>query len=269
MGRYILSEEEYQFVKQNYFKMPNKKICECLGFSERILGRVVKELKLSKKRKINSSYFKHIDTPMKAYFMGFIFADGWLVYSPENYNYELGIELQRQDEYVLDCLNKELGSQNIVYHEECKDYNIHGKIAHKGPSSILRVYSKEIVEDLMSHGVMPRKTLRDILPDVPDEFFFDFLRGYIDGDGCFFECKGYTYMHITCASILVMKQLQQRILKFGIETKVYSFEDKKHRLQCVNTIEMDKLVNMLYKDDDDFCLTRKKKRIEHYLGFAV
>jgi len=36
-------------------------------------------------------------------------------------------------------------------------------------------------------GLMPNKSLRIGEMKVPDDFFFDFLRGHYDGDGCFYS----------------------------------------------------------------------------------
>lgn len=48
------------------------------------------------------------------------------------------------------------------------------------------ITSKVLAESLVElHGMHPRKTWRDDpLPEVPDELFRDFVRGYLDGDGC-------------------------------------------------------------------------------------
>lgn len=269
MGRYIFTQEEIEYVKQNYYTSTNKQLAKALGFSERLVMYIVHDLKLSKKRKINKSYFREIDTPMKAYLLGYIYADGWVVYKPDCNNYELGMELQIDDEYILTKLNEELGSQNIIQHNKPKDIWSNGVLRRKGWTSLLRVYSKDIVEDLMSHGVLPCKSSRDVLPNVGDSFFFDFLRGYIDGDGCFYTNNSYTYMHITCASKVVLEQLQIKLRQFDIDTRIYTEREKKYRLACVNIHEMQKLTNKLYGEKDVFCLMRKKMLVEHYLGLAV
>lgn len=269
MGRYIFTQEEIEYVKQNYYTSTNKQLANALGFSEKLVMYIVHDLKLSKKRKINKHYFGNIDTALKAYLLGYIYADGWVVYNPNSNNYELGMELQIDDEYILAKINEELGAQNIIQHNKPRDIWANDVLRRKGWTSRLRVYSKDIVEDLMSHGVLPCKSSRDVLPNVDDEFFFDFLRGYIDGDGCFYTSKGYTYMHITCASKAVLELLQTKLRRFGIDTKIYTEREKKHRLACVNIHEMKKLVNKLYGEKDSFCLIRKKTIVEHYLGLAV
>ena len=48
----------------------------------------------------------------------------------------------------------------------------------------LRVQGQDIVDAFARFGVLPRKSMVKVLPaDLPDEHFYHFLRGVIDGDG--------------------------------------------------------------------------------------
>lgn len=87
--------------------------------------------------------------------------------------------------------------------------------------------------------------------------FFDYLRGYIDGDGCYYKYKNNIYMHITCASLSPLKYIQSKLKEYDIETHIYSENERKHRLMCTNITEMNKLLNHLYYEDGLFCLQRK------------
>lgn len=40
------------------------------------------------RKKFNEDYFELIDTPEKAYFLGFIFADGCLIDNPKEYRWK-------------------------------------------------------------------------------------------------------------------------------------------------------------------------------------
>src|SRR5277367_1082418 len=57
-----------------------------------------------------------------------------------------------------------------------------------GQSKVSNCYSlqftnKYIYAWLVKHGCRPRKSLRLRLPDIPQEYLFDFVRGCLDGDG--------------------------------------------------------------------------------------
>lgn len=266
----IFNEQQINFMKENYLTMSYKDIANILGFTERQVRGKLNNMGLTKLRKINDHYFDEIDTSLKAYFLGFIFADGWLVNNPINRNYELGMELQSEDRYILERLNKELGCQNIIYHSKPTERIIDGQLAHKGHSDYIRIYSKNIVQGLMSHGVVPNKTQKDIYPIISDEFFFDFLRGYIDGDGCFYINKNHINMHITCSSKTILEYLKKCLEYYDIGTYIYHEKDRKFRLVCCNDNSIKELVNRLYYSDDLFYLQRKYKKIKTLInGFAA
>ena len=266
----IFSDDDINFIKDNYDKMSYKEIGNILGFTDRQIRGKIGNLGLKKYRSINTDFFSKIDTPIKSYFLGYLFADGWVVYKPEKYNYELGIMLQINDEYILDRLNQELGNQNIISYRDAKNITMkNGQIIHSGKQCCLRVYSKNIVKDLISHGVVPNKSEKEIYPIVDDDLFFDWLRGYIDGDGCFWGMKDNYYMHITCATDKVLHYIKDKLEKYGIKTRIYKECDKKYRLMCIDTESMRILINKLYYDENVFCLQRKYERVKYYKGFAI
>lgn len=101
------------------------------------------------------------------------------------------------------------------------------------------------------------------------ELFFDFLRGYIDGDGCYYSKNGHSYMHITCGSEIVLRYIKGVLNDFNICVNIYKEREHKYRLMCTNIMEMSKLISLLYYDENVFCLTRKKEKIKSYLGSAM
>ena len=112
--------------------------------------------------------------------------------------------------------------------------------------------------DLKSNGIELNKTTTNIFPHIKDDLFYDFLRGYIDGDGCFYSNKNkYIYMHITSATTSTFEYIQNRLLKDGIRTNIYKETDKKYRLMCTDSNSMKILVNKLYHKDYSLYLIRK------------
>lgn len=245
--------------------MQYKDIAEHLGFTERQVRGKLNNMGYSKTRKFNKCYFHEIDSDIKAYLFGFIFADGYVVCRKETRNYELAMQLQSQDKYILDTLNKELGGVHNITHKNPQDKIINGVSTRSGHTDVLRVYSKDIVNDLMKHGVVPDKTHNYMLPKVPNEYFFDFLRGYIDGDGCYYDNHGYIGMHITCASVEILEWVKLVLDEHGISTSIYKEKDLKYRLNCTNKESVKTLVEFLYHDNFSLCLSRKYDKIKHLL----
>lgn len=267
----VFSKEATEFVKDHYLSMTYRDIAAELGVTERQVTGKVASLKLPTKKRIhNSEFFENIDNPLKAYFIGFIFADGWVVCKEQKRTYEFGMELQSRDSYVLEKLNEVLGGQDIIRHKAPREKVILGsQVAHGGPTDVLRVDSKQLVNNLIKNGIVPNKTLCNTFPAVDDSLFFDFLRGYIDGDGCFYKNKGHVYMHITSATEDVLRYIQDKLQRRGIKTQIYCGNSRKYRLMCTNFDSMKKLVNSLYYDDGLFFLRRKYDCIKHLIGLAA
>lgn len=263
-------DDDILFMKTHYKDMTYKEIAEKLGFTERQIRGKINNMKLSKLRKFQSNYFDVIDTDLKAYYLGFIYADGQICYSKEHRTYEFGMELQSGDRYILDTLNSVLGGCHLITHKDEKDIMICGKMCHQGESDTIRIFSHDIVMGLKNNGIETNKTMKDIFPHVNDSLFYDFLRGYIDGDGCFYINKNkYIYMNITSATFSAFEYIQKRLLSDGITTNIYKENDRKYRLMCTDSDSMKILVNKLYHKDYSLCLVRKYNVIKSYLiGFA-
>lgn len=267
----IFSQDDINFIKEHYEFMTSAEMGMKLGFTAKQIRGKCCDLGLhSKRRKINDDYFDVINTPLKAYFLGFIFADGWIINNDTSCSYEFGMKLSSVDKYLLELLNNKLGGQNIIYHHDPKEVLIcKQQVAHSGHCDTLRVYSKRLVKDLIKHGIETNKSLKDTIPVVDDSLFFDFLRGYIDGDGCYYVDNNQTYMHITCGNRLPLEYIQNKLTQFNIKTQIYTEGDRKYRLMCTSFNEMNKLINRLYYKDDLFYLQRKYEKIKHFLGLAA
>ncbi len=128
---------------------------------------------------LNHDYFTQIDTEAKAYFLGFLYADGCIMtHQPMLY---MSIGLQAQDAYILHKFKEE-----IEYTGPITTYT------YKRPGSVcqdthyLRVGSDKLCQDLIKLGCIPRKSLTLEWPKegvIPDHLFHHFLRGFYDGDG--------------------------------------------------------------------------------------
>lgn len=124
------------------------------------------------KHTLNDKYFENIDTEEKAYWLGFIMADG-CVYG-QGCSYRFQINVASRDREALEKLNKALGS----------NYEIRDKDVRGSQVSQLKINSTPLCKSLIRHGVIPRKSGKETMPDLPQELASHFIRGYFDGDGC-------------------------------------------------------------------------------------
>ena len=142
-------------------------------------------LKTKSKYYYNQDYFENIDTEDKAYWLGFIFADGYISVNPETRNWELGIELSTKDKKHLQKFNKSL-NENIAIKDTVRDKTNDDFIkANFTYASRIRIYSKKMTTDLIKLGISNCKTYHEFgLPSIEKKLIIPFIRGFFDGDGC-------------------------------------------------------------------------------------
>lgn len=176
-----LSEDEKQQIVNDYYSYKSKtmkEIANDLQISKRSISRVLQEKSINTRLKNryvikNKDYFDNVDTEFKAYILGFIYADG---YVGEHNDFCISLTDKCEDNYrILQTFKDELKTDLQIKHSIDKDGR--GKFTFK--------FSDEnIVSQLNRLGVFPCKSLKmSDLPNIPQNMFRHFVRGYFDGDG--------------------------------------------------------------------------------------
>ena len=264
----IFTDKQIEYLKTNYDKMSYKEISNILGFTERQIRGKINNLGLTKIRKFNNEYFKNIDYPNQAYWLGFIYADGYLVSKPKSRSHELGIELKQTDIKLLECFNEELGNvHNIYTQHKHKTFNGY---EYETDSCIIRVYSQEIVEDLIKLSVYPNKTNRIEFPKC-ENFFWDFFRGFNDGDGCLHISKtNHMFIQLTNSNKNFLEYLNNNICSLlNIKGSIYKETDHKYRLVYFRKNDTKLLLDTIYKDENCMKLQRKYEIYKSYYGSLI
>ena len=114
-------------------------------------------------------------TRSMSYMLGYIYADGCIGNYPYMRAQYLGID--STDLQTIITFKNWLSSSHKIKTRVSQWDN--GKRIYS-----LRIGSHKIYDSLVRLGVTPRKSLTMIFPDIPREYFSDFVRGYFDGDGC-------------------------------------------------------------------------------------
>ena len=125
----------------------------------------------ARKYTFNEHYFDAIDTPDKAYWLGFIAGDGCIS------NGALVIGLAAKDVDHLRTLAEDVQSTYPVYMGAA---TVNGKTY---PNATLRLSSWRLVEALARHGIEPRKSATLEPWDGPADLIPHYWRGLVDADG--------------------------------------------------------------------------------------
>ena len=169
-----------KIIKLYSLRRPLKEISRQTNISPDKIKQFLMENKLWTGHRFLKSYydeffFDHIDTEEKAYWLGFIFADGYLLKSSST----IGIELEEKDKPHLEKFRQALKAEREV------------KIYHKnstfGPQTNCRfsIGSKHLHEMLLSYFKTVDKTHEGVLPQLyQEELVRHCIRGLFDGDGC-------------------------------------------------------------------------------------
>lgn len=135
----------------------------------------------TRKYTLDDSYFDIIDTEPKAYWLGFIAADGYVS------DRRLGITLHAKDAEHLRKFKTALGATYPVVVGKQKHQGYKGGPPYLADFCRFQVTSRPMVEALGRLGIVRRKSLVLRYPhvgQVPMRLQRHYLRGYFDGDGC-------------------------------------------------------------------------------------
>lgn len=132
---------------------------------------------------LNENVFTNIDTEEKAYWFGFIFADGCISVSCAG-QHVLQIKLKADESFFLEKFTEFIETDRPI--KFGKSENRFGKVEF----CYVSISSKKMVDDLVKNGLQFRKSNIAIFPNIEESLIRHFIRGYIDGDGSFFPAKG-------------------------------------------------------------------------------
>lgn len=125
-------------------------------------------------RHIKSDYFSVIDSPEKAYWLGFLYTDG----SVDHYRAtgRIRLQLQEADKEILEKFQKDLGIESKILYDKREN----------STCCSVEFVDEQIFNDLAKYGIIPNKTYQvKHIPynTIPEELLSAYALGLFDGDG--------------------------------------------------------------------------------------
>lgn len=237
-------------------KLSALKISEILNIKPRSVYYILEKNNISRRsnsinsRKFyaNESFFESIDSEEKAYWLGFMYADGYIVSSRG----AIGLSLSIKDEAHIERFLKSIGANNKVsrYRNNMGFYY-----------SRVIIHSNKMKSDLINLGCFENKTFKIRFPEINKNLLNHFIRGYFDGDGAISKhlSSNLTYRFRLCGTYDFLKSV---LFNIGFsDHKLY----KRHKDRDNNNFDIDiggniqvlKILDYLYKDCT-ICLERKR-----------
>lgn len=214
--------------------------------------------------KKDETVFEVIDTEEKAYWLGFLYADG---YVSEIYS-SVRVALKKEDYNHLIKLQQFFKTNTpIIYDSKRKCY-------------ILNVFSSKIVNDLVNLGCYQAKSLTLQFPSnniIPVKYEHHFMRGYFDGDGCITHIKpnskarSYKYQpsFYLLGTPKFIDEYEKRLLvvigreKPNKRITRNTWSESTNAIQYGGTKLVPKIFNFLYKDANIY-LERKLEKFKSF-----
>jgi hypothetical protein len=233
---------------------------------------------------VDDNYFENIDSQKKAYWLGWLITDGYVV-SKLNTKRQgihttnhIGLHLQKTDYSVLEELKTELKATYPISTRKrsiCKTKD--GKIINSNESCTFEFSSAKMIQDLAKYGIHQNKTYDVTFPkELESKYYPGFIAGVISGDGCINvklnHGKTYILRCLIAGTFDLIDNIKNILVKeIGVnpDKKITKNKDSK----CLYTLELNQtetiaLYNWLQKNGISL-MERKNKLIEEFLDERV
>jgi mobile intron protein len=233
--------------------------------SDKTLRKKLKKLGFmfskSNKQKIKNNVFDKIDTQEKAYWLGFLYADGNISKIGDKNNYRISLELSLKDSEHLEKFRNFIGKE----------------IPNKKDSFRCRCsfVDKKMWKQLYNKGCTPQKSLKLKFPDkniLPLNLYNHFIRGYIDGDGSIFPNRNPRGNKKLRLSILGTKEFLKYLLFIFNRTDKKLYLNSRDKTKVTNCYFVEfgnkdsiRICNYLYNNAEIYL----ERKFEKYNEIAV
>jgi intein/homing endonuclease len=177
---------------------------------------------------VNDNYLNCIDSEDKAYFLGFMFSDGWVSSTT------IGMKLNIKDIEIL--------SEMFSFFSKGYKINLKGKVCG------LTISSQKLSDDLKNLGCVENKSQVNFsVPLIPKNLIPHFIRGYFDGDGSIGirrERPNQRQINICSVNKKFLLEVQEILLQENITTHISEEKRTGKLLKMPNDTYSDKCKNM-------------------------
>lgn len=211
------------------------------------------------KYNLNKDYFNSIDTEHKAYWLGYILADGHVMHKKTEANRRYYLMIQSIDEWFCNNIKLALNSTHPV--------KTVGKGGFEGSKTNYRITftSKALAAVLITY----KEAMT--IPSIDSSLIHHFVRGFFDGDGSVYtynkKCKTKSYPWLECSMIAnstMQTALVNTLTAAGIKSRIKKSKTAWMNYVVVSNKADNKLFyEWLYKDATIY-LPRKHNVFSNY-----
>lgn len=189
---------------------------------------------------IDERYFDKIDNEHKAYWLGFLYADG---YNHES-RYTVALSLWDKDKDILYQFNRDIKSNRPLLSIDMKKYNLNCSNGIR-----LVITNKHISHQLKILGCHQNKSFTLIFPtkeQVPDCLIQHFIRGLWDGDGHIADIdKSKKFTAEFTGTLNLCEHISDIISSMNIKCSIRARKGKTHNIRALKILSPYKSVEFL------------------------
>lgn len=259
-----------EYICSQYGKKTKTSLAKELNCSAAFIKKIWEENGLTKTKKViyccDEKYFEKIDSPEKAYWLGFIAADG-NIYKREGHLSLLSISIKNTDIKLLQEFQKELSTTKPITITQ-------DKRRENTKMATLQISSDLLCNQLLKIGIGIRKTfdlsISQICSNIPKKFWNSFILGYFDGDGSIdIPENGISKAHVRISGpIKNLEDFSKILFLFNINCSIIkdkrTYSEPFGSLEFKNTTEKYMFLKFIYSSNVK-CLKRKKERADELI----
>lgn len=221
---------------------------------------------------INSEYFQKIDTEEKAYWLGFLWADGNIVKTNPRSSGPNRLRLAQkwEEKHHIEKFNQAISSNYPIY-----------LIQHENNHTVaqLDINCRPMCESLQKLGYSV-KTKRTHIPCIKKSLLHHFIRGYFDGDGCLSLYVQHIDKWAVCKqewSITGNKELMNEIKSVltlnadvtpSVKMKLYKNSPESASIRYSKKTDIQKLYDYLYENATVYLESKHQKFVDFFSRYT-
>ena len=270
--RTVINKNQEDIIIKNYNQKSSLQLAKEMNLTQSAINGIWYRngLRNKVKRKYlltNENYFENIDSQDKAYFLGFIGADGCIYETKyEGKQNILRISIQKQDVKILNILKQFLGTDKPIL-----EYT-----NNKNTYVSLEISSNKIFDDIENTGLSTKKTYSNTIANVSNDLMPALIRGYFDGDGTISNHKNVSRANISIvgyeSNLQKIKNFLDRCCIYGsiseCNSKKYSIAEDGSKFCIYNLANKTSrycFLKLIYEDSQNIFLDRKYIKSKQYI----
>lgn len=209
----------------------------------------------------NSFFFSKIDSKAKAYILGLMITDGWILQDRD------ALGFSSIDRELTEIVRNNLSPESQITVVPSRKRELLGHTILSQESYQVQIYDKQLKEDLIRLGFSSEKTFNEFLPYIYETYMSHLIRGIFDGDGSIYKLSKVQQPGIIfySGSVFLLKQISIFLWQYlRLEIPEIKKATSIHKIIYAQYQYVDKLMKYIYQDSENLRMIRKYKIWEGY-----